>query len=742
MKSKFSKIMCAGLSVCLAIGVCGTAAIFGFANSEKDKEKDKDKKPETVVSETEKGVSKDETVYVIAEADGSVKKIIVSDWIKNTLNNSTITDKTDLTNIENVKGDESFSVNGDNMKVWDAQGNDIYYRGDIKKELPVNISLSYLLDGKKVNPEEIAGKSGHVTLRFDYKNNQYETVKIDGKDEKIYVPFAMLTGTILDLENFKNVTVTNGKILNDGDRAIVMGIAFPGMQHNLNIDKNDLEIPDYIEIEADVKDFKLETTVTLATNGLLNEIDTSSLNDTDDIDDKLKELSGAMDALMNGSSKLYDGLSSLLDKSTELVNGINKLADGVKQLKDGIGTLDGGMADLQGGINDLNNGLSALSSNSGKLNEASKQIFNHFLLTANSELNKAGIQAPQLTAENYSKVLSGIIASLDKDAVYQQVLNEVTKQVEAKRPAIEEQVKAGVLQQVSAQVTEEVKKAVEAQVTLGAKDLLASQIIPLITGMSKNDYEQALQNGLIEDAVKNAVETTINEKMQSAEVQAQILDNVNKTMQSETIKQKIEATVSEQMNSDAVKNKIKDITDNKVAEIIANTMGSEDILKKLEEASAGLAKISELKSLLDSYNLFNTSLNIYTAGVDKAAQGSNQLKGGAANIKAGTEGLKQAAEELYNGILQIKDGTPALIDGVSALKDGAMTLSGGLKELNEKGIHPIINAVNGDLKGLVTRIKATVDVSKDYTSFAGKNDAMSGQVKFIYRTEAVKEKEK
>ena len=178
---------------------------------------------------------KDETVYVLASADGTVHKIIVSDWVKNTLGQDSIDDVTQLTNLENVKGNESFTLGGDDSCVWDAQGNDIYYQGEIGKELPVDLAVSCTLDGQPISPDELAGRSGKVTIRFDYTNNQYELVDINGQQEKIYVPFAMLTGLLLDNDVFSNVSVTNGKIINDGDRTIVAGLAFPGLQDSLEI---------------------------------------------------------------------------------------------------------------------------------------------------------------------------------------------------------------------------------------------------------------------------------------------------------------------------------------------------------------------------------------------------------------------------------------------------------------------------------------------------------------------------
>lgn len=247
------KLTAAGL--CAAL--CLTGAGAAFAKTTDAAEAAQPKKVQTVQASTQQEVCKDETVYVLAGADGSVQKIIVSDWIKNALESDTISDRSDLTDIENIKGDESYTLDENNMAVWDAQGNDIYYQGKIEKELPVNMTVSYKLDGKAISAEELAGKSGTVTIRFDYKNNQYEMVEIDGKREKIYVPFAMLTGMLLDSDTFRHVQVTNGKLLNDGDHTIVVGLAFPGLQENLSISRETLEIPSYVEITADVTDFEL-----------------------------------------------------------------------------------------------------------------------------------------------------------------------------------------------------------------------------------------------------------------------------------------------------------------------------------------------------------------------------------------------------------------------------------------------------------------------------------------------------
>ena len=352
---------------------------------------------------------KDETVYVLARADGSVDKIIVSDWVRNAQGSALLNDVSTLTGIENVKGDETYTLGGDNSCVWDARGNDIYYQGAIEQELPVSVAVSYTLDGRPISPDELVGRSGRVTIRFDYTNHQYEMVGINGRQEKIYVPFAMLTGLVLDNDVFTNVSVSNGKIVNDGDRTIVAGLAFPGLRDSLGLDKDALDLPEYVEITAG--------------NGLFNDAASGAgdFDGLDDLDGKLDELTDAVTRLTDGSSQLYDGLCALLDSSRELAAGVDQLAAGASQLKQGADGLSAGAAQLQAGAAALSQGLDALAGNNDTLNAGAAQVFQTLLSTANAQLAAAGVQAPGLTADNYAQVLDGVIAAAGESPAAQQM---------------------------------------------------------------------------------------------------------------------------------------------------------------------------------------------------------------------------------------------------------------------------------------------------------------------------------
>ena len=679
---KKSSIKIIAVCLCVLLAVSGIA-MTAFAQNSDGNEADNQEKPETVsVSGADNaGVSKDETVYVLAGVDGGVQKIIVSDWLRNSLGNSTVSDQSELTNVENVKGDESYTMNSGNMRVWDAQGNDIYYQGNIEKELPVDLSVSYKLDGKPISAGDLVGKSGRVTIRFDYQNKQYETVEIDGKQEKIYVPFAMLTGVLLDDDVFTNVEVTNGKLINDGSRTAVIGIAFPGLQENLAISKDKLEIPDYVEITADASDFQLDMTVTLATNELFSKLDADGFDSVSDLGASMEELTDAMDQLTAGAESLTSGAESL----------------------------DAGAAELQTGAAQLSEGLDTLASSNDTLNGGAKQVFDTLLSTANTQLAAAELDVPTLTVENYAQVLNGVIATLDENAVYQQAQSQVTAAVEAQRGMITQQVTAAVQEKVTAQVTASVRDEVTAQVTLAVRNTVAEQVMESALHIDKASYDAAVSAGQIDQETQEQIEAAIEQQMQSEQIRQQIQTQVEGQMATQPIQDTISVKTREQMQSEAIAETIAEQTELQIQKIVSEQMASDEVQAQIAAAGEGLQSIVALKASLDSYNTFYLGLKSYTAGVADAAAGAETLKAGTDDLKAGTSRLSAGASKLYDGV----------------------------NEFYEEGIRKLVDAVDGDLNGLTARLRATIDVSHRYKSFAGAGEDMDGQVKFIYRTDAV-----
>ena len=738
MKTKMKQVL--ALALCAALLLCGgtTAAFAKGTNSNPETGSALEETASAQISEPKAAAgSKEETVYVLTDAAGETQKIIVSDKLTNTEGADSLNDRSELQNIENVNGDETYQTGSDGQLVWNAQGRNICYQGTTDKELPIALTVRYRLDGKDISPEELAGKSGRVTIRFDYTNRQYETVEIDGKQEKVYVPFAVLTGMLLDNETFRNVEVTNGKLIDDGSRTVVLGLAFPGLQETLAPDSEKPEIPDFLEITADATDFSMGMTVTLATNEIFNGIDTESLNSVEDLRASLTTITDAMQQLMDGSSALYDGLCTLLNKSGELTSGVDALASGAGALKNGASALQDGAGKLQSGAAQLYNGLSTLTANNATLNGGATQVFETLLSTATTQLQAAGLSVPQLTIGNYAEVLSGVIDSLDENAVYQQVLAQVTAAVEEKRPEIEAQVTAAVQSQVTAQVTAAVQEQMTAQVREAVCETVTAQVILAATGMDQASYDAAVAAGMIDAATQEAVQNAISAQMESAEVQAMIASNVEAQMASEAVQETIQQTVAAQMSGEEVQALIAANTEQQVQQAIAATMASDEIQARFAAASEGAKTVIALKTSLDSYSAFYLGLQSYTAGVAEAANGAASLQAGAAELQEGASSLSGGASALYQGSLRLKDGIPALTDGMQQLRDGAMQLSDGLKEFNEEGIEKLVDAVDGDLENLLARLRGALDASKRYQSFSGMEDAMDGTVKFIFRTDSI-----
>ena len=333
---------------------------------------------------------KDEVVYVMADAQGNTQKIIVSDCLKNANGESTITDASSLTDIQNVKGNESYTVDADGNLVWNADGSDIYYQGTTDKELPVDVAISYELEGKEIAPEDLVGKTGNVTIRFTYTNNEKTTVEVNGKEKEVYVPFAMISGAILPAEHFSDIEVTNGKVISEGDNNIVVGMAFPGLKDSVNIDSlkdkavdeeakeklDEVEIPETVEIHAYATNFEMNQTMTMAMSDLLSDL---NMDDTLDIDtskitDSMNDLKDATQQLKDGSIELNDGAAALQEGAQTLADKSKDLDSGAKELVNGISTLNNGAAELNNGAAELNNGAGELNNGAGSLKDGIDQV--------------------------------------------------------------------------------------------------------------------------------------------------------------------------------------------------------------------------------------------------------------------------------------------------------------------------------------------------------------------------------
>ncbi len=683
------RIVASVLSLALVTG----SLVFSEFSYAEDKQsgtsKGKAQTSSQIIDKVGKG-EKDETVYVIAGSDGSPEKIIVSEWLKNTEKAAKLEDSSELKNIKNVKDNAKYVIDKDNMKVWTAEGKDVYYQGEIDKKLPVDISVSYTLDGKNVSAKELAGKSGRVTIKYSYKNNEARTVNVDGQSLTMYVPFSVVTGLVLDDKAFSNVEVTNGRVINDGKRNIVMGFALPGMKENLGDAAKSLNLPETFEVTADVKNFSVETSISVVSSELFANVSSDKLSSLDGIKSQLDEFANSANKLADGSSQLYDGLGTLLEKAGEIKTGTLKLYRGAVSLNDGAKQFVAGTDELYKGTGELNEGLQALSSKSEQLNNGAAQIFDSLIAQANTELSARGLGAVSMTKDNYSSVLTSIIKNMDEGNVRAIATQKARQTVEAQVHQNEAQIAAVVTEKIKEQVLQNVLNASGISMTVEA-------------------YKNALASGTIPASVAQQIDNAVAAQMSSEQVQS-------------TIQAKVSAEINNQ---------------------IEQAMNSPAVVQGIEEAVAkaktGASSLTALKGQLDKYNQFYQGLRQYTEGVDKAAKGSKKINYGVGQLAEKSKELQAGAATLEAGIKALMAGGDKLVGGVSQLNDGAKTLSEGMNRFNKEGVQRIVELFNGRFGELSARLKAMSDMAKSYDNFAGKTEGTKSNVKFVYKTSSIGE---
>lgn len=655
--------------------------------------------------------TKDETVYVLANAEGEVKRVIVSDWLTNPDGEKDLADATTLKDAKAVKG-SAFLKDG----VWyNADGADVYYQGDAEDALPVNLTVSYTLDGEAKTAAEMTGKSGRVTIR----------VACDVKETKdgVKVPFAALTAALLDNDVFTNIEVTNGKFLDDGDRTVVVGWALPGLQETLKLDAETVTLPEYVEISADAKNFEAPTTLTVVTNELFSAVDVDSIDATE-LTENINKLKDGMAQLKDGASRLADGVSALkdgaktlADGATELKNGAEALKEGANPLGDGVSQLNDGATALETGSAQLTEGLNTLTANNEALASGATKLFETVLGIANTQLSAAMENAPTLTIENYEETLTALLDACSEAGIDKQLHDQVEAVVNQNRAKIEEAVTAKVRETVAAQVEEAVRENVTAQV-LAAMD------------MTPDTYKAAVESGALTDAQKNQIAAAVDAQMKSQEVKAVLAQQTEQTMGSDEIKATIEQNVNEQVEA-----------------LTQQNMASKDVQAKraaaLEQGQAAAASLTALKAQLDDYRTFYDGLNAYLAGTAQAANGASELKTGAAQLAAGTEELNGKVPALLEGIGSLSNGMntltenlPSLTDGVQQLLDGANELKDGLNTFDEEGVSKLVSLVEDDLADMLDRVKAALNAANAYTTYTSLGENMTGRVRFVWRTDA------
>lgn len=658
----------------------------------KDNKDDEEDLKEVLSSKISKAadeeVGKEETVYVVADNSGKAKDVIVSDWLKNPDGNETIEDVSDLKDIKNVKGKEKFEEK-DGKITWKAKGKDIYYQGKTDKELPVKQTISYYLDGEKMDPDEIAGKSGKVTIRFDYKNNQKTTTTVDGKKYSVYVPFTIMTGMILD-DSFTNVEVKNGKVISDGDKNMVVGVAMPGLKDSLKVTSSDfsedIDIPEYVEVTADVKDFSMDMTMSVMLSGI-----TSSDNVEDFVD--LSDLDDAIDTLSDSSSQLADGTKELREGLEQLRSKVPALADGAKTLNSSTESLRNGVSSLDATLN-----------------------------TAMTEEEKAA--ASKQASETVDKQAAAIKKQAADTVAAQQA--DIAKQAEALVTAQEAQIKSTADQLVEAEATNIqnlAKAAVKSEfdagkrqaITDGAKAQTTTQVS---TSLKANtNLVNVLKAGLIASGAATSTDAEAKAYAMIEQIASGIGENSGASV----------AAACENAATQAAQ----------TAAVTGAKQGAEKGAVAGAKQGAAQGAVTGATEAAQTAALSGAKSGAAQGAIAGAESAKKTVAAGIEAVQSNGYSLVTGMDALKNGTQALADQVPALTDGVGKLADGSVTLNEGMVKFDEEGIQKLADTYNGDVKGMLDKVVAVMQAGSDYQSFSDISEDTLGEVKFIIRTEGV-----
>ena len=799
LKSKYIVRVVAGVLTIALVGTgIGATAVFAekdstavtaeadsTTGSSKDADDIADKLMDSV-SLKDNDADKDESVYLISDANGNVNKTIVVDHLKNKDKKDTLEDASNLSDIENVKGKEKFTQSGDKL-TWQAGGKDIYYQGTATAEPPVTQKVTYYLDGKEISPEDLAGKSGKVKIRFDYTNTTSYTETVNGEKQTVSVPFAAVTGLVLG-DGFENIEVTNGKAEVSDSSSVVLGYALPGLKDSLGIKDGDLDgdvnIPEYMEMTADVENFSMPAAMTFVVNASdyvsTDGIDTSDLDDMiNDLKDASTQLQDGSKTLAEGTDTLSDGLSTLQSKLGTFASGVGTLQSGLKTYTDGVSTLSGGLNKLNSNVPTLSNGITTLNSSAKSLNDGvallnatvsakftdseKKTLLDQVHSTLESQKSEIEKQAQTTVASHKTAIQKQAQSAVDlqKTDIQKQAQSTVADQkedIEKKAQAAvddqKEQIKSVATETVKQQETEiknQAASAVEQEFTSGKTDYITNEakkqlesIKPVIESGVKaqfvqkmaeknpaiTDYDSAktffdqnvgMKDGAAEACVNEQIDTIINNLAGSV---ASTAKDASKIAAGEAAYTAASQTAGEAAYTGASLGAEQ-------ATITSAEQTKATVAASINQKQAnGYSLVTGMKALADGTQTLYNSVPTLTSGIKQLVDGSNTLVANNAQLNSG-------ASQLADGTNQIVSGVDQLTTGSKTLSDGAHTLADGMVQFNEEGINKILDAYNGDLKPFTDKLQAVIDAGEEYQTYSAIADGQTGSVKFIYKLASI-----
>ena len=677
-------------------------------------------------------LSKDENVYVKLNEKGEVQSSSITEHLYD-YNGKEINDKSILSNIKNINGNGKLVQKGNDL-VWETNGSDIYYQGTYDKNLPINLEVKYYLNGEEKNVNEMLGKKGSVKISLTYKNNLYEDMIINGKKERLYVPYGVVTTTILNNKDNKNINVTNGKIIDNGVSSVVMAISSPGLYESLKID--DLKDISNVDIMYDTESFELNTIYSVATTSLFSDNNLDIFGEVNDLYKNINLLQTNMDTIVEASKKLNDGTSQIDKGITELNNRIQELTKKYRYYR--------------------NQDKNVLKAELIKLVEKNMNMITPAL---EEEITN---ETSKLIKENKKELEEAVITYTKKNTkmVVDEEVNKIVSQLDFDK-LIEKEISSNLynllkndkeIESLTSMLKEDINKELKS-VVLSEFNKINSSLDNNMSEVSKEDVNYIMEKyGLSEDDAKSIVN----------KVQVDTLNQVKKNVSDANITDKIINTLNDKEYVSKLVNDYVTKLNNKINESLNNDSTILDYAKDIKDKIV----LSIKKDLEENHLYLNDDVKNYIPNlVDKIVDNTakdlsskytesytnkvvkniieKQFSSDNVDSKLGElldryeDDINQKALVLDNSIDTLSEALKQLNNGSNQIANGMNKLSDGLDKYNKQGINKINSLVNGDVKTLQKRMDALIKLSNKYKTIDSVPTNAKNNSKIIFMIDSV-----
>lgn len=663
---------------------------------------------------------KDESVYVKADAAGRPTEKTVEVVLKKIEGSDPIEDRSNLREIKNTEGNEEYTEAGEGRYLWQNNGEDIHYKGKSDQALPVNVRITYYLEGQEVSAEKIAGKTGKVKIRFDYENNTD-------------VPFMVLSAAMLPADVFSDVEVTNGRLMDLGDQKAVIGFAFPGLMDTLKLvdyePTEEIELPEYVEIEARAEDFALDFTASVVSTGLFEDLEDKDLEDLD----KLPE---DMDELTDASTEIRDAAQELADGGSEFGDYLSQYFDGLSQLSEGTDSLDQGLTLLSQNISKISEGSKGLQSGLDQIDQSLAKVDLSALSSPESKKASEAAQAAlQSIGENSTALkekLTAVGTNLETVQTFVKDVNAYIGQVQDLQKAIEELPAPDL---AAADLENGWTESLNAEASGQAGEKAADVRDSIIEIVESSSFPDDL--GLTDE--------------QKAKIVTQIVDAINENTNAEDIEISLDAAFGEirdgiQKEAEGQRNTLRDVS-LKIAEPSVPDLEALSP-EKMEEITQIIGNMEQSLAVIGAYaegmsqtasglTELSTALTQLKAGVSQLSGGSAQLSEGLGLFEKALEAASEGSAQLSSAMKTVSSAGGELGSAYWQLVDGMNEFADGIAEFDEEGIQSLAELAGPEYKDVIRGVRAARDAEHSYTNFSGICDGQKGSVRFIIETEEI-----